>query len=608
MMRIDDAQSVFDFFKENYIDEEFGINDEGDFCRLKNAVLEPITNFCLVPLEIINKVKENNLLEPYKYVFTGFMIDGTNTTIIPKFEVLHKEINRAKWLDTHIPFGIIYKPKSTNFESILRYIHKSLKKLSITIEYETAGWHMFDGKWSYLLTDETIGESKDKNIITTDRNSSLLKNEKLNAKEAFQGTLSMLNICDPKLTHGLLGHTLISLITTPLMSNELSPNFSMWIYGKSGLGKTSIAELFTQIFKSKKIVRVDDYKRDIKKNALQKDCVSIFDDYGTAKTKQTEKQTEEKVESIIRWLGDRSLSSNSTVIPEGMTLFTGESFLDLNKKNTSSIARVIRVEMDNIFNKQERNYDPLKAENFTIFSNKLYLPTSIRYYLEWLSRKLNSNFTDRYREDFKQIKHEIKDSFHERHIDAIAHLIVSFNFYLSFGLENEYITPEEFRSLSTTAKAIFLDILNKQNLPLLDPDVELFMNTLKKLIIDQEIPIRVIGIPFAQNIVPKGIVNLEEKTMSMNWQFVYDAVFNELLDSDLLGMESNFVTIRILGKLLQEHNLIYRQNGGKNTKPITELEGRSIQFKTDKIPDLINQIIEVNKSSLFNKLLEDYSK
>ncbi|MFU1796430.1 hypothetical protein ACM1RC_21400 [Paenibacillus azoreducens] len=53
---------------------------------------------------------------------------------------------------------------------------------------------------------------------------------------------------------------------------------------------------------------------------------------------------DEKVEEIIRWAGDREASANFTVLPEGMALFTGESFLSINDKNASTIARLVRIQ------------------------------------------------------------------------------------------------------------------------------------------------------------------------------------------------------------------------------------------------------------------------
>ena len=76
----------------------------------------------------------------------------------------------------------------------------------------------------------------------------------------------MLDLCDPKLTYSLLCFLLTSLLTTPLTkTKDLSPNFSLWIYGRSGTGKTSIAELFSKVFDKTNMLHVDAFRNTMKK-------------------------------------------------------------------------------------------------------------------------------------------------------------------------------------------------------------------------------------------------------------------------------------------------------------------------------------------------------
>lgn len=89
----------------------------------------------------------------------------------------------------------------------------------------------------------------------------------------------------------------------------------------------------------------------------------------------------------------------------------------------------------------------------------------------------------------------------------------------------------------------------------------------------------------------------------MVWQSVYDKVVDYIL---FQTERSDFIGIIKLGKLLREANLIYRSND-KVTKPVTGLSGRAIQFNTEKFPDLIEEIVEINKESTLNTLLEEYA-
>ena len=48
-------------------------------------------------------------------------------------------------------------------------------------------------------------------------------------------------------------------------TKDLSPNFSLWIYGRSGTGKTSIAELFSKVFDKTNMLHVDAFRNTMKK-------------------------------------------------------------------------------------------------------------------------------------------------------------------------------------------------------------------------------------------------------------------------------------------------------------------------------------------------------
>lgn len=596
---------LLNYFKRYYKDEEFDVNQYGEFSIIKNEEIVSVANFTLIPMELIKRVDKDGTIKPYKYIFTGLIFDGESMSKLPRIEVLYENLSKRKWLSEQYPFCIFRIKETTGFKYILQFILKTQKNISVSLEYDNTGWHKLNDKWVYVHSDGVIGSNTRGSSINTD--SSLRVDHKLSPKEAFTESLNMLDICDRKLTHSLLCLTLTSILTTPLMKEGLSPNFSMWIYGKSGLGKTTLSKLFTQTFQSNKIVHVYDYKKDIKKTVLSRDCVSIFDDYGTAKTKQNEYRMDEKVEEIIRWVGDREVTSNYTVRPEGMSLFTGETFLNLNSKNASSIARVIRVEMDNLFNKKEKNYDLRKVNKFDHFQSKPYLSTSIWHYLNWLSEKLNSHFLENYRQDFLKLKKEIKEIAHERQIDSIVHLIVSYNFYLSYGREKEFITPEQFSDYSSTAKDILLELLEEQNIPAIDQSVELFMSTLEKLVIDGKISVSVKGIPYPPLTSPHGILDLEEQTLSMTWQPVYEMAINEILATN--DEIIDFISDKKLGKLLRGYKLIYRQENDRNTKPVTGLEGRAIQFNTSKLTkQFLDTIIEINKNSSFNLLLAKYAE
>ena len=364
------------------------------------------------------------------------------------------------------PFCKVYPKIQENFELILDFVYLLSKGVNKSIEFDSIGWNVYNNKWVYLYSSGSYPSTLENNLQTKTsvQGFDLLANPNLSEEEAFKHTLEMLDLCDPKLTYSLLCFLLTSLLTTPLTkTKDLSPNFSLWIYGRSGTGKTSIAELFSKVFDKTNMLHVDAFRNTMKKASLDyKDCVLILDDFGTSKNKNDENNTMAKVEKMIRSLSDKSNSLDNEVVPKGMILFTGEKFIDMNEKNHSTAARLIRVKMDNIFNSTENNFEKERVEKFAKYKNDLCLQTSIKNYLRWLEAKLNNNLLDDYHYDFIKLRSELDVTVHARVVDSITHMIIAFNFYMTYGQEMGFITPEQYIEHCNKAREILMTVLMEQ--------------------------------------------------------------------------------------------------------------------------------------------------
>lgn len=592
--------------------EDFLINDKGEFCKNEDGKLTPIANFIIIPLEVVYKVSGNDgKAEPYKYIFTG-VVRGQQ--VLKTTEVLLTDLHNSNWIKKWNPFCQIYKKIADNYKLILDYLYVRQKEIPSWIEFDTIGWHNYDNKWFFLHGGGTIGDS-DNNVRTSNKKFTLKMDKHITAKEAFLESLNMLDICDRKLTYSLLSFLLTSIVTTPLIkSKDLSPNYLLWVMGGTGLGKTTFSTFFTNIFTRENVARVDAHKTlELLPNIQeQKDCVFIVDDYGTSKTLQKEYSTINKVEDVIRELGDRTVLSYEGGISKGMLLITGERFLEQNDKNESSIKRIIRVKMDNLFNQEnKKTYDPLKKERYNRYKNTLFLPTSIGYYLEWLSEKLNSNFIDDYRKDFETLRNEFTQNANGRYTDGFAHQIIAFNFYLAYGKERGFISPEEYVNKCNTAKKIFLELFKDQYKMIFDPNVELFLESLGELIMDGTIVVELGGntLNFDHSIFGVVKVEKEREVLKLDWETVYSLVSKHIIKSQ--NNRNSFIGNKILGKLLDSSNLITFNDNGTTTQfkawNNNNLENcRVINFKTEMIPDIMNVIMKLHNDRIqYNKDIQD---
>lgn len=595
------------YFQKILTDNEYGINEDGDLLLTRNGKQNKVCNFLPILTQIIYK-ESNGAYKEYKYIFEG-IVKGRER--LPRIEVLTKDLNNKKWIKNWNPFCKLYPKIQENFELILDFVYLLSKEVNKSIEFDSIGWNIYNNKWVYLYSNGSYPSILENNLQakTSVQGFDLLANPNLSEEEAFKHTLEMLDLCDPKLTYSLLCFLLTSLLTTPLaQTKDLSPNFSLWIYGRSGTGKTSIAELFSKVFDKTNMLRVDAFRNTMKKASLAyKDCVLILDDFGTAKNKNDENKTLAKVENIIRALSDKSNSLDSEVVPKGMILFTGEKFIDMNEKNHSTAARLIRVKMDNIFNSTEDNFEKERVEKFTRYKNDLCLQTSINNYLGWLATKLNNNLLDDYHYDFVKLRRELDVTVHARIIDSITHMIMAFNFYMTYGKEMGFITPEQYIEHCNKAREMLITVLMEQKKVVLPSLVEQFIDVLKKLLIEEKIKvIEKVDLIYGsklnndQNIY--GILNINKNSLKLQWASVL-----QFMD-DYLSRQENFVPLfshqsKTLGRLLSSLGYIRvktYENTTNVTTPYTIIsdnkEGRSrvIDFYADKIPEITGIVQALN--------------
>lgn len=577
------------------IPEEFAVNANGDLCvKLENEKDIRLCNFFFKPVELIMTINEYGELSKYKYVFEGII--GSEQKL-RKIEVLCAEIKSYKWIADWDSSCIIYGQERINYKLLRQLIsqfeHRNIQQ---TIEYDSIGWQYYEGKWFYVCSDRVIGNVPFK-VRTTSKGFTLKTEPNLDAKEAFIETMKILDICDPKVTYSLLGYLLTSIITTPLLkTKKLTPNYLLWLVGDTGTGKTAFSTFFTNIFERRNLLRPEAKKNSILYPGLEdhKDCVMIIDDFGTSKTRTTENRVLEKVEEIIRASTDRHLVENNKLL--GMVLITGEKFFHPIPQNESTIKRIIRVKMDNLFNPELKNtYDENKSIKFKKYVDSNFISTNISFYLDWLCDKLNSNFENTYTKDFNLLRVDLADKIyaHGRYIDAFAHQITAFNFFLSYGSEKGFISAEESRQFKDKVEKAFSKLLEDQSTTIFESSIQLLFDSLGALIADHKIIVRenLKELDFDKHVC--GLITMKnERILKLHWEEAYSLVSTYIHQENkgryLPGKNS-------IGKLLKEYDLI-RYSGSSVTSQIIipgnmeKLNIRAVELKIEKIPQLSEAI------------------
>ncbi|WNF21332.1 hypothetical protein [Mesobacillus jeotgali] len=601
-------------YKEILRNTDYEITEFGELIVIKGKKKIILTNFVFYPVEIIREVS-NEREDKIRYVFEGIL---KGEKILPRIEISEADLANSKWIGKWSSFCRILPKEKENYNFLLDMIFLFEKNTNEIIEFQSIGWNKYKGKWLFLYSgrDKIINTLEKKySVRTVHKDFSMIFNSSTEEIIAYKKAIDILNFFDKKLTLSLFSFLLTSLLTTPLSKfKDMTPSFSLWIYGKSGTGKTTFAELFSKVFDKQNMIRVDAYKNKLKEaGKIYKDSVLIVDDFGTDKTRDSEKNTLLKIENLIRLLSDRTNSLDTDQIPQGLLLFTGERFLEINEENHSTVSRLLRIKMDNIFNSSLEGYSYDKIERFNEYKNEKYLQTSIYYYLDWLEFKVNNGLIDDYKTDFNKIRNEIKTNIHARYLDSIAHLITSFNFYLSYGQDKGFITPEQYMELGSTTRNIFLAILEDQKKAVPDPRIEEFIRIFKVLLTSGKVKIIEKGSLTYPPILNKdkniyGILDTESNILKLHWQPIL-TMLDEYTGNSNYPTSSFVAHSKTFGKLLVQHRMVktheYQSRNNITTPSVTiensiKVKCRVIDFHTEKIPDIVNLIKELNPPIVLN--------
>lgn len=241
--------------------------------------------------------------------------------------------------------------------------------------------------------------------------------------------------CDRASMSTMLMFSLLSVLYRPFKEAGYPPKFLLFLHGKTGSMKTTIAKiLFSQLGDDK----VRDTPRRIDADTVVSferaliesgyDTVTLIDDYNPAKSRKKKEELASKLESIIRLVGDASSKSRSNVKLEdcrgegvqGTVVLTGE----LRGKGLSSNLRCLYCKMT----REKANIDAI-----TWFQENPYIYTTVIYeFAEFIGGNWLP-IVAYIKNNFPNMRREISSILSERRlVDAIVILHMVYHIILDF--------------------------------------------------------------------------------------------------------------------------------------------------------------------------------
>ena len=401
-----------------------------------------------VPRIVSEKTVDDGAVVEKSLVLSGVHADGST---LPKVGVTGADLSNFSWLLDKWGAKCIIEVGQSRKDHLRYYIQTTAEEAEQSTEYHVTGWKKVGGEWHFLLPG--------------DRNINVVLNGKLQHYcgadvDDLYDLIDAYNLYEKPPASSLVIHPLIAFaFLTPL--NEFlkqagcMPKFVLFITGRTGTRKSTIAALilsfFGQFTSSDLPMSFRDTANSIIANAFTlKDVLTCIDDFYPSDNAEM-KKLNATAQTVMRAYGDRTgrarLRSDSTLMesrpPQGNAIITGELSPDVGESGT---ARYFSLEL------KEEDVDLGSLSVCQSEAADGAYRRTMYAYTEWLKRrylcddshveKLKDkllNWHKTYRNDY----YHHNQTCHGRLPETVACLMIGMRFFLQFLKENCVIKQED---------------------------------------------------------------------------------------------------------------------------------------------------------------------
>lgn len=354
-----------------------------------------------------------------------------------------------------------------NIRNAIQCLYKEEKQEYI---YMHTGWRKINNEWVYLYYGGAVGTDQ----IHVDLPENMKRyqlfplNDDEKMREAFK---QLLSLAENRIMYPLLSMVFLSPITSFLKMEGIDPKFILFLQGRSGTFKSTLAALMLSFFgdfnDTSLPLRCSDTGNSIvEQTFILKDTLTAMDDFFPS-TEADKRRMNSTVQSVLRAYGDRTgrnkLRSDSSVRvarpPRGNMILTGEYMPDVG---FSGISRLFNINL----NRGDIERDILtklqKAAREHILSGIMY-----EYILYLKEKRLpDTEFTKTLRDSFEKYRlafqQELTNSeTHLRNVDQGAILMVGLEMMLEFLQYKEILKNPLEENLKRSKDVILNGIMNQ---------------------------------------------------------------------------------------------------------------------------------------------------
>lgn len=338
--------------KPIFMDMEYAYNSEKK--EAKTDIEKGYAGYCNYQIFPVCKNvyidRNGNALYERESFASNIIIDGTDNE---KIDILTSDISNITTIIAKRFSSAILNGSKKEARIIENLFRQKTKGVIVKKTYIEHGWQLIDGKMQYL------DDSKNGILpLVIKTGLSLPLQQSITGKDVYSIFKNALSVYGDKPTISTM--VLFSLLGVSFKLFEEAgymPRFVLFINGKTGSMKTTLSKiLYMQLTDEKHrntVRRIDSdtivsFERALVKSG--RDTTTLFDDYAPAKTAQKKTEMQNKLEAIIRMVGDGSTKSRSNEKLQdvqgdgvhGAVVITGE----LRGKGLSSNLRCVYCMID----------------------------------------------------------------------------------------------------------------------------------------------------------------------------------------------------------------------------------------------------------------------
>lgn len=275
-----------------------------------------------------------------------------------------------------------------------------------------------------------------------------------------EATAEMLNLISlfPDPGRIILSQVLVALMRQAYEDAGKAPAFCIFLYGRTGTQKTTIASFLTQIYNRSKgiaeLTRLNASRASAVELLMDAvDEVQVFDDLFPADSKQVRKSQEEVLFEITRYIGDGTIPARMKggKVREGHptcgVLFTGEYLIGKG----SDAARLLPVEM--------MKPDTCALRDFQ--EQPLIVSTFYRNFISWFIENYDETvaYLKAWLEEYRKTDLGVHDRLREAHF----FLNTAYSLLLEYCGEKGVLTEEDVLGFHSSFAALLTQLVREQN-------------------------------------------------------------------------------------------------------------------------------------------------